>query len=134
MASEKGLGDSVSLAMIQKINLAQKFIEFGDHWSPKVIGKVNSCAVKLVKIQGEFVWHHHEHEDEMFMVVKGEFTMKLRDGDISLKAGECIIIPAGVEHMPVAEKEVEVLLFEPDTTLNTGNITNEKTVEVLEHL
>jgi mannose-6-phosphate isomerase-like protein (cupin superfamily) len=120
--------------MIQKINLAEKFAAFGDHWSPKVIGNVNNAAVKLVKLQGEFVWHHHDFEDEMFLVIKGEFVMKLREGDVLLKAGECIIIPAGVEHMPFAKQEVEVLLFEPDTTLNTGNVTNEKTVEVLERL
>ena len=97
----------------------------------RIVGEVNDAYVKLVKLKGEFVWHHHDGEDEMFLVIKGRFLMKLQDRDIQLEAGEFIIIPRGVEHMPVADEEVEVLLIEPKTTLNTGNVKNERTVELL---
>ena len=120
--------------MIQKVNLADSFGRFRDHWSPKVAGEINDCAIKLVKVQGEFVWHHHEHEDEMFLVVKGTLIMKLRDGDLVLKPGEFVIIPRGIEHCPVSEEETHILLVEPRTTLNTGNVRNERTVEQLERL
>jgi mannose-6-phosphate isomerase-like protein (cupin superfamily) len=113
---------------IEKVNLLQKLTLFNDHWSPKVVGEVNDSAVKLVKLQGEFVWHHHEVEDEMFFVVKGRLLMKLRDQDLWVDEGEFVIIPHGVEHMPVAPEEVHIMLFEPKTTLNTGNIQNERTV------
>ncbi|MBL8115911.1 MAG: cupin domain-containing protein [Anaerolineae bacterium] len=119
---------------LEKVNLVQKLSQITDHWNPRIVGEVNDCAVKLVKFQGEFVWHHHEHEDEMFLVVQGEFTMKLRNEDIPLHAGEFLIIPRGVEHMPVAQDEVHVLLFEPKQTLNTGNVREERTVENLERL
>ena len=119
---------------MEKVNLIEKFNLFQEHWSPKIVGEVNDCYLKLVKFKGEFVWHHHDVEDEMFMVIKGRFVMKLKDQDIELKEGEFIIIPHGVEHMPVADEEVEVLLIEPKSTLNTGNLKNERTVEVLQQL
>lgn len=113
---------------IEKVNLAEKLALFSEPWSPKLVGEVNDSAVKLVKLQGEFIWHHHETEDELFLVVKGRLLMKLRDGDLWLDEGEFVIIPHGVEHMPVAPEEVHILLFEPKTTLNTGNVENERTV------
>ena len=121
-------------ANIEKVNLLEKFALFEEHWSPKIAGEVNDAYVKLVKFQGEFVWHRHEAEDEMFLVVKGRMRMRLRDGDITLEEGEFIIIPRGVEHMPVAEEEAHVLLFEPKTTLNTGDVRNERTLAQLEHV
>ena len=119
---------------MEKVNLIEKFSLFKEHWSPKIVGEVNDCYLKLVKFKGEFVWHHHDVEDEMFMVIKGRFVMRLKDQDIELKEGEFIVIPHGVEHMPVADEEVEVLLIEPKTTLNTGNLQNERTVEVLQQI
>jgi len=119
---------------VEKVNLAEKFSLFDEHWSPHIAGEVNDCYVKLVKFTGEFVWHHHETEDEMFLVVKGLMTMKLRERDIEVGAGEFIIIPRGVEHMPVADEEAHVLLFEPKTVLNTGNVTNERTRAELERV
>ncbi len=104
------------------------------HWSPKIVGEVNDAYVKLVKFRGEFVWHHHDHEDEMFLVLKGRLRMRLRDRDLWVGPGEFVIVPRGVEHMPVAEAEVHVLLFEPRSTLNTGNVVNERTVPVLERI
>ena len=112
---------------MEKVNLAQKLSLFQDHWSPKIVGELNESHVKLVKVQGEFVWHHHEAEDELFLVVKGRLTIKLRDRDIELVEGEFVIIPKGVEHKPVAEEEVHLLLLEPKTTRNTGNVENERT-------
>jgi mannose-6-phosphate isomerase-like protein (cupin superfamily) len=117
--------------MPAKINLKQKFSLFNDCWSPKIVGELNGQYVKLVKVKGEFQWHHHENEDEMFFVARGSFTMRLRDGDIVLKEGEFIIIPRGVEHCPVAEEEAHILLFEPKTTLNTGNVLSERTIKEL---
>lgn len=117
---------------IEKVNLAQKFSQFHDHWSPKVAGEINDFAVKLVKVKGEFVWHHHEHEDELFMVIKGCLRIRLHNGEIVLNEGEFVIIPHGVEHMPVAEDEVHMLLFEPRETLNTGSVENERTVKDLD--
>jgi mannose-6-phosphate isomerase-like protein (cupin superfamily) len=114
--------------MVRKVNLGEKFGLFQDHWSPKIAGELNDCHVKLVKLQGEFVWHHHENEDELFLVVKGKMTIKLWDGDIELEPGEFVIIPKGVEHMPVAAEETHVLLLEPKSTLNTGNVHSERTV------
>ena len=119
---------------MEKVNLAEKFELFREHWSPKIVGEVNDCYLKVVKFKGEFVWHHHDVEDEMFMVIKGRFVMKLKDKDVQLEQGEFIVIPRGVEHMPVADEEVEVLLIEPKTTLNTGNVTNERTLEVLQEI
>ena len=109
------------------INLTQKFARFSDHWRPRIIGELNDSHVKLVKLHGEFVWHHHEHEDELFLVVKGRLLIKLRDRDLWLEEGELAIIPKGVEHCPVAAEEVHVLLLEPKTTLNTGNVENGRT-------
>ncbi len=119
---------------IEKVNLREKLGLFSDHWSPKIVGHVNDAAVKLVKLQGEFVWHHHDNEDELFLVVHGRLLMKLRDGDVWVEPGEFIIIPKGVEHMPVAPEECHVLLFEPSTTLNTGNVQNERTVADLQEI
>jgi len=113
---------------MEKINLAEKFSLFTDHFSPKVVGELNGQQVKLVKFQGEFVWHHHNHEDELFYVVKGSFDMQLRDKTITVNAGEFLVVPRGIEHRPVAREEVEIMLFEPATTLNTGNVENELTV------
>jgi mannose-6-phosphate isomerase-like protein (cupin superfamily) len=120
--------------MIDKVNLAQKFALFDECWSPKIVGDVNEFHVKLAKIQGEFVWHHHDEEDELFLVVKGRLLMKLRDRDLWVEEGEFVVIPRGVEHLPAAPEEVHVLLFEPKSTLNTGNIQNERTVENLERI
>jgi mannose-6-phosphate isomerase-like protein (cupin superfamily) len=119
---------------MDKVNLAQKFSMFNDYWRPKIVGEINDSYVKLVKFKGEFVWHHHETEDELFLVVKGSLLIKLRDQDIFLEEGEFVIIPRGVEHLPVAEEEAHVLLLEPKTTLNTGNIDNERTVVNLESI
>ena len=119
---------------MEKVNIREKFALFEEHWSPKVIGEVNDTYVKAVKFKGEFVWHHHEEEDELFLVVKGSMVMKLRDRDIRLEEGEFIVIPRGVEHMPVADEEAHVLLLEPKSTLNTGNVTNERTVPELQHI
>ena len=119
---------------IKKVNLEDKFNLFNDRWSPKIVGEINDSYVKLVKLKGEFVWHQHEAEDEMFLVVKGSLLIKLRDRDIRLEEGEFVIIPRGVEHLPVAEEEAQVILLEPKTTLNTGDIHNERTVEVLDRI
>jgi mannose-6-phosphate isomerase-like protein (cupin superfamily) len=113
---------------MEKVNIRQKLSEFHDHWSPKIVGELNSQQVKLVKFQGEFVWHHHENEDELFLVVRGRFRMDFRDRQVWLEEGELLIVPRGVEHRPVAPEEVHVLLFEPASTLNTGNVTDELTV------
>lgn len=119
---------------LQKVNLAEKFSRFSDHWNPRVVGELNGQQVKLVKLKGAFDWHHHDHEDELFLVVRGSFRMELRDGALDIREGEFIVIPRGVEHRPVAEEEVQVLLFEPASTLNTGNVRTERTVDVLERL
>jgi mannose-6-phosphate isomerase-like protein (cupin superfamily) len=119
---------------MDKVNLAQKFSVFNDYWSPKIVGEINDSHVKLVKFKGEFVWHHHETEDELFLVVKGNLLIKLRDQDIFLEEGEFVIIPRGVEHLPVAGEEAHVLLLEPKTTLNTGNIDDERTLVDLERI
>jgi mannose-6-phosphate isomerase-like protein (cupin superfamily) len=119
---------------MDKVNLAQKFSLFQEYWSPKIAGELNDSHVKLVKLKGEFVWHHHDTEDELFLVVKGRLLIKLRDRDIFLEEGEFVIIPRGVEHLPIAEEEAHVLLLEPKTTLNTGSIHNERTVADLERI
>lgn len=116
---------------MQKVNLAEKFALIHDHWNPCVAGELNGQQVKLVKFRGEFVWHHHEHEDELFLVVAGCFRMEFRDRAVDLQQGEFLIVPRGMEHRPVADEEVHVLLFEPASTLNTGNVTNERTVRQL---
>ena len=120
--------------MIRKVNLSEKFGLFHDHWSPKIAGEVNDSHVKLVKLQGEFVWHHHDHEDEMFLVVKGQFRMEFRDKTVTLNEGEFIIVPRKIEHKPVADRECYVMLFEPASTLNTGNVVNERTLKELKRI
>jgi mannose-6-phosphate isomerase-like protein (cupin superfamily) len=120
--------------MIEKVSLAHKFSLFQDCWSPKIAGELNDSYVKLAKLKGEFVWHHHEVEDELFLVVKGRLLIKLRDQDIWLEEGEFVIIPRGVEHLPIAEEEAHVLLLEPKSTLNTGDVQNERTVASLERI
>jgi len=121
------------------VNLAQKFAAFQDRFSPKIVGELNNFQVKLVKVQGDFLWHHHDVEDEMFMVVKGELHMKWRDADGGqhddpIQPGEFIIVPHGTEHMPYTTEETHVILFEPATTLNTGNVKNERTVADLQRI
>jgi mannose-6-phosphate isomerase-like protein (cupin superfamily) len=120
--------------MMDKVNLAEKFLLFQEYWSPKIAGELNDSYIKLAKLKGEFVWHHHDDEDELFLVVKGKLLIKLRDRDIWLGEGEFVVIPRGVEHLPVAEEEVHVMLLEPKTTLNTGNVQNERTVENVERI
>lgn len=115
--------------MIQVINLPEKFNLFTEHWRPKIAGELNNSYVKLAKVEGEFVWHHHENEDELFFVVKGILTIKLRERNLTIREGEFVIIPRGVEHLPVAEEEAWIMMLEPKTIANTGNVTNERTVE-----
>src|SRR6266852_1780119 len=117
---------------MDKVNLSQKFALFQEYWSPKIAGELNDSYIKLVKLKGEFVWHHHDTEDELFLVIKGRLLIKLRDRDIFLEEGEFVIIPRGVEHLPIAKEEAHVLLLEPKTTLNTGNVRDEKTLLNLE--
>ena len=119
---------------MEKVNPGDEFARFTEPWKPKVVGELNGQQVKLVKFRGPFVWHHHDHEDELFLVVTGRFRMEFRDRHIWLEEGEFLIVPRGVEHRPVAEEEAHVLLFEPASTLNTGNVRNERTVERLERV
>ena len=119
---------------MQKVNLAEKLALFSEKWKPKVVGELNGQQVKLVKLQGEFVWHKHDGEDELFLVVQGRFRMEFRDRHVWLGEGEFLVVPRGVEHRPVAEEEAHVLLFEPATTLNTGNLRNERTVAELDRI
>ncbi len=119
---------------MEPINVAQKFSLVDEYWSPKIIAEVNDCYVKIVKFKGEFVWHQHETEDELFLVVKGTTLIKLRDRDLWLHEGELAVIPRGVEHMPVADEEAHVLLLEPKTTVNTGEVQSERTRTDLQHL
>ena len=114
---------------MQRITLADKFAAITDHWNPRIVARLNGQEVKLVKFQGEFTWHHHDDEDELFLVHRGSFRMEFRDRVVELSEGDVIVVPRGVEHRPVADAEVEVLLFEPAGTLNTGNVRNERTVE-----
>jgi mannose-6-phosphate isomerase-like protein (cupin superfamily) len=123
-----------AMSTVEKVNLSQKLGRIREQWKPRIAGELNGQQVKLVKFQGEFVWHHHEHEDELFLVVKGRFRMDFRDREVWLEEGEFLIVPRGVEHRPVAEEEAHVLLFEPAATLNTGNVRNERTVEELERI
>jgi mannose-6-phosphate isomerase-like protein (cupin superfamily) len=114
------------------VNVADRLASFSEHWSPRIAGELNGQQVKLVKLLGEFVWHHHDIEDELFFVLKGVLTMRFRERDVHIHPGEFIIVPHGVEHMPVATSEVHVMMFEPASTLNTGNVRNERTVDVLQ--
>jgi len=116
------------------VNLREKFGKVKDFWSPKIVGELNDSYVKVVKLKGEFVWHHHDNEDELFLVIQGKLKMRFRDREEEIHPGEFIIVPKGVEHLPVAEEEVHLVLLEPKTTLNTGNITNERTVAELERI
>ena len=119
---------------METVNLTEKFNLFSDHWSPKVLGELNDAQIKAVKLKGEFVWHHHDNEDELFLVVRGSLRMKFRDHEAVVREGEFIIVPRGIEHLPIADDEVHLLLIEPKSTLNTGNIHNERTVAQLEHI
>lgn len=119
---------------MEKVNISEKFSLFNEYWSPKIAGEINDTHVKFAKLKGEFIWHKHEHEDEMFLVVKGELLLKFRDKDVHLKEGEFIIVPKGVEHLPVADEEAHVLFFEPKSTLNTGDEINERTVSDLQSI
>lgn len=119
---------------MNKVNLEQKFALFGEHWKPKLVGELNGQHVKLVKFQGPFVWHQHDDEDEMFLVVRGRFRLEFRDREITLEEGEFMIVPRGVEHRPVADEEVCVMLFEPAETINTGNVQSEMTAVELEKI
>ncbi len=119
---------------MDKVNVFNKLQQIQDHWKPRIAGELNGQQVKLVKFQGTFIWHQHEHEDELFYVLEGAFTMEFRDRRIELKAGEFLIVPRGVEHRPVAPQEVSVLLFEPATTLNTGDQENEHTHRQLDRI
>jgi mannose-6-phosphate isomerase-like protein (cupin superfamily) len=116
------------------VNLQDKFSRFSDYCNPRVIGEVNDCQIKAVKLKGEFIWHHHENEDEMFLVVKGTLRMRFRDRDAVVREGEFVIVPRGIEHKPEADEEVHIVLIEPKSTVNTGNITNERTVAQLERI
>jgi mannose-6-phosphate isomerase-like protein (cupin superfamily) len=119
---------------MEKVNLAQKFALFSEQWSPKLIGELNGQQIKIAKLQGEFVWHHHEAEDEFFMVIEGRMTIKLPDQEIELGEGEFLIVPRGVEHKPVAKDQAQIMMFEPAGTLNTGNVQNEHTIENIDRL
>ncbi|MBT3188941.1 MAG: cupin domain-containing protein [Anaerolineae bacterium] len=119
---------------MSKVNLKEKLTLFESYWDPKIVGELNDQYVKVAKLKGEFLWHHHENEDELFLVIKGQLLIKLRDDEIELNEGEFYIIPRGIEHMPVAEKEVHILLFEPKGTVNTGNADSKKTVHKLKRL
>lgn len=114
---------------MEKVNLEEKFALFDELWSPRIVGELNGQVVKLAKLKGEFIWHHHAAEDELFLVVSGRLTIKFRDRDVVVDEGEFLIVPHGVEHKPVAEDEVHVLLFEPKATVNTGNVQSERTRE-----
>jgi mannose-6-phosphate isomerase-like protein (cupin superfamily) len=119
---------------METVNLREKFGLFSDYWNPRIIGEVNECHVKAVKLKGEFVWHHHELEDELFLVVKGTLRMKFRGHEALVREGEFVIVPRGIEHLPIADDEVHIVLLEPKTTLNTGNLTNERTVAQLQRI
>lgn len=123
---------------MEKVNLAHKLSQFTDHYSPKIVGELNDSYVKLVKLQGEFVWHHHDVEDELFYVVKGALRMRVRENgserEFLIQPGEFVIIPHGIEHLPSADEETHIMLLEPKTTLNTGNVDGERTVRELERI
>jgi mannose-6-phosphate isomerase-like protein (cupin superfamily) len=119
---------------MEKVNIERKFKQFHDQWKPKIVAELNGQQVKLVKFQGPFVWHHHETEDELFLVVKGRFRMEFRDRQVWLEEGEFLVVPRGVEHRPEAEEEAHVLLFEPASTLNTGNVRSERTLTELDRI
>src|SRR5574341_702992 len=128
--NRRGAEDAKEKPM-EKVNLAEKFGLFDDYWSPRIAGELNESYVKLVKVKGEFVWHHHDYEDELFLVVRGRLLMQFRDREEWIEEGEFIVVPRGVEHRPVAPEETHIVLLEPKTTLNTGNVENERTVAEL---
>jgi mannose-6-phosphate isomerase-like protein (cupin superfamily) len=119
---------------MKKVDVKEKLSLFNEYWSPKIVGELNGQYIKVAKLKGEFIWHQHENEDELFMVIRGKLTIKMKTQDIELTAGQFFIVPSGVEHLPVADEECHVMLFEPKTVVNTGNVKNEKTVENLETL
>lgn len=119
---------------MEKVNVIEKLSQFSDHWNPRIIGELNGQHVKAVKLKGEFVWHHHDNEDELFLVIRGKLKMEFRDKTEIINEGEFIIVPRKVEHRPAADNEVEILLFEPATTLNTGNVENERTRKYLDKI
>ena len=119
---------------LEKVTLTEKFAQFSDHWNPRIVGELNGQQVKLAKFSGAFIWHSHEHEDELFLVVKGSFRMELRDKVVELQPGDMMIVPRGTEHRPVADEEAHVLMFEPATTINTGQLENERTKKDLDRL
>jgi mannose-6-phosphate isomerase-like protein (cupin superfamily) len=122
------------LGSVEKVNIAEKLSLFDERWSPKVVGELNGQHIKLVKLLGEFVWHHHDEEDEMFLVIDGRIRMEFRDREVWIEEGEFIVVPRGVEHRPVAEEEASVMLFEPASTLNTGNVRDGMTVTELDRI
>jgi mannose-6-phosphate isomerase-like protein (cupin superfamily) len=123
-----------TLGSVEKVNIVEKLSLFDERWSPKVVGDLNGQHIKLVKFLGDFVWHHHDEEDEMFLVIDGRFRMEFRDREVWIEEGEFIVVPRGVEHRPVAEEEASVMLFEPASTLNTGNVRDEMTVTELDRI
>ena len=122
------------MADVEKVNLGEKLARVRDLWSPAIVAQVNDFQVKLVRVQGEFTWHHHEREDELFLVLRGRLTIQLRDRDIEVGEGELVVVPKGIEHRPVAQEEAHVLLLEPATTVNTGNVHDERTRTALERI
>ena len=119
---------------MEKVNLAQKFRAFDEYWSPRIVGSLNDSYVKVAKFKGEFIWHRHDAEDELFLVIKGKLLIKFRDGEVTIGEGEFLIVPKGIEHLPIADEEVHAVLIEPKTTLNTGNVVNKNTVRNLKRL
>ena len=117
--------------MINKVNISEKLSLHDDHWVPRIVGELNGQYVKVVKFKGAYDWHHHENEDELFLVIKGRFTLELRDGSVEVEEGEFVIVPCGIDHRPVADEECHIMLFEPVTTLNTGNVRTGRTLEEL---
>lgn len=134
MTNDKPESAPLEGAWLEKVNLQEKLGLFDDYWNPRIVGQLNGQLVKLVKVKGEFVWHRHEIEDELFLVLEGRLTIRLREGDVVLGRGEFFIVPRGVEHSPAAEEETQVLVFEPASTLNTGNVRNERTRDDLEQI
>jgi len=128
------MSEQLGTGQLQKVTVAEKFAAIHDYWNPRIVGELNGQHVKLAKIHGAFDWHHHEHEDELFLVHRGSFRMELRDRTVELSAGDIFIVPRGVEHRPVADEEAEILMFEPVSTLNTGNVVSERTVRTLTRL
>ncbi len=127
-------GRAGTVAGIEKVNLRERLASFQDLWSPKVVGQVNDFHVKLVKVKGAFVWHHHDAEDELFLVLRGRITVQMRSGDVALREGEFLVVPRGTEHRPVAREEAHVLLLEPVSTVNTGNVQDSRTRRELERI